>query len=289
MWVCADPAKVTNVCSCKQSSYTSLASLHCPQHVCYFQGRLPLDLVSRELKQQLRLAQAGSYAAAGPERSDAAADADVAGFSHLYSWGNGANLTLGTGKGSNWRWTLVRDSDTYGKVRTGHQQHGCSMHACQVDYAYGLQISILARCCIAVDTCVYRCALAKLMQTAVSVRWHVSQTGAVFVPAGSTDLHLTPVRVELNHPDAAAPPNSNSNGGGSSSTGIASSASSSSSSQAAAAALQPAERIVAASAAKFHSAVVTADGRLYTFGYGRGGRLGHADFHIHSGSSAQVT
>jgi alpha-tubulin suppressor-like RCC1 family protein len=62
----------------------------------------------------------------------------------------------------------------------------------------------------------------------------------------------------------------------------------SSSSEAAAAAPLPADRIVAVSAAKFHSAVVMSDGRLYTFGYGRGGRLGHADFHIHSGSSAQV-
>jgi hypothetical protein len=73
--------------------------------MCCLQGRLPLDLVSRELKQQLRLAQAGSQAAvagatAGLEQSDAAAAADVAGFSCLYSWGNGANLTLGTGKGS---------------------------------------------------------------------------------------------------------------------------------------------------------------------------------------------
>jgi hypothetical protein len=107
--------------------------------------------------------------------------------------------------------------------------------------------------------------------------------------AGSTDLHLTPVRVELHHPDAAAPASSSSgSGGGSSGLTAGTSSSSSSNSQAAAAAPQPAERIVAASAAKFHSAVVTSDGRLLTFGYGRGGRLGHADFHIHSGSSAQV-
>lgn len=57
-----------------------------------------------------------------------------------------------------------------------------------------------------------------------------------------------------------------------------------------AAVVAPVGSIVALSAAKFHSAVVTEDGRLFTFGFGRGGRLGHGDFHIHSGSSgAQVS
>lgn len=34
-------------------------------------------------------------------------------------------------------------------------------------------------------------------------------------------------------------------------------------------------------AAKFHSAAVTASGDVYTWGFGRGGRLGHPDFDIH--------
>lgn len=56
---------------------------------------------------------------------------------------------------------------------------------------------------------------------------------------GSTDLQLTPSRVESLH-DA---------------------------------------HIVLLSAAKFHSAAVSEDGRLWTFGWGRGGRLGAA---VHS-------
>lgn len=46
--------------------------------------------------------------------------------------------------------------------------------------------------------------------------------------------------------------------------------------------------VVALAAAKFHSAAVTAGGKLLTWGWGRGGRLGHADFDIHSGESATI-
>lgn len=35
------------------------------------------------------------------------------------------------------------------------------------------------------------------------------------------------------------------------------------------------------SAAKFHSVAVSARGEVYTWGFGRGGRLGHPDFDIH--------
>ncbi|KAL9247066.1 hypothetical protein vseg_020537 [Gypsophila vaccaria] len=43
------------------------------------------------------------------------------------------------------------------------------------------------------------------------------------------------------------------------------------------------------SASKFHSVAVTARGELYTWGFGRGGRLGHPEFDIHSGQAAVIT
>lgn len=43
------------------------------------------------------------------------------------------------------------------------------------------------------------------------------------------------------------------------------------------------------SAAKFHSVAVSARGEVYTWGFGRGGRLGHPDFDIHSGQAAIIT
>uniref|UniRef100_A0A1D1XD86 Inhibitor of Bruton tyrosine kinase n=1 Tax=Anthurium amnicola TaxID=1678845 RepID=A0A1D1XD86_9ARAE len=42
-------------------------------------------------------------------------------------------------------------------------------------------------------------------------------------------------------------------------------------------------------AAKFHSVAVGNRGELYTWGFGRGGRLGHQDFDIHSGQAAVIT
>ncbi|CAA6653770.1 unnamed protein product [Spirodela intermedia] len=42
-------------------------------------------------------------------------------------------------------------------------------------------------------------------------------------------------------------------------------------------------------AAKFHSVAVGSCGELYTWGFGRGGRLGHPDFDIHSGQAAVIT
>ncbi|XP_074270927.1 uncharacterized protein LOC141594833 [Silene latifolia] len=42
-------------------------------------------------------------------------------------------------------------------------------------------------------------------------------------------------------------------------------------------------------ASKFHSVAVTAQGELYTWGFGRGGRLGHPEFDIHSGQAAVIT
>ncbi|GLI64055.1 hypothetical protein VaNZ11_007220 [Volvox africanus] len=46
--------------------------------------------------------------------------------------------------------------------------------------------------------------------------------------------------------------------------------------------------VVAVAAAKFHSAALTGDGRLLTWGWGRGGRLGHPEYNIHSGETALI-
>ncbi|CAA7041057.1 unnamed protein product [Microthlaspi erraticum] len=43
------------------------------------------------------------------------------------------------------------------------------------------------------------------------------------------------------------------------------------------------------SAAKFHSVAVSSHGEVYTWGFGRGGRLGHPEFDIHSGQAAVIT
>ncbi|XP_031258491.1 uncharacterized protein LOC116116569 isoform X1 [Pistacia vera] len=43
------------------------------------------------------------------------------------------------------------------------------------------------------------------------------------------------------------------------------------------------------SAAKFHSVAVTTRGEIFTWGFGRGGRLGHPEFDIHSGQAAVIT
>lgn len=40
--------------------------------------------------------------------------------------------------------------------------------------------------------------------------------------------------------------------------------------------------VVALAAAKYHSCAATAKGQLLTWGWGRGGRLGHADFEVDS-------
>jgi len=49
------------------------------------------------------------------------------------------------------------------------------------------------------------------------------------------------------------------------------------------------EGVVQIASAKYHSAAVTADGRLLTWGFGRGGRLGHPELHIFRGDRAVIT
>ncbi|KAG2273197.1 hypothetical protein Bca52824_067752 [Brassica carinata] len=47
--------------------------------------------------------------------------------------------------------------------------------------------------------------------------------------------------------------------------------------------------IKSVSAAKFHSVAISSHGEVYTWGFGRGGRLGHPEFDIHSGQAAVIT
>lgn len=46
--------------------------------------------------------------------------------------------------------------------------------------------------------------------------------------------------------------------------------------------------VKAVAAGKFHSCALDRDGRLWTWGHGRGGRLGHPDFDVHSGQVAVI-
>eukprot|EP00951_Prasinocladus_malaysianus_P045073 scaffold593356_cov51-Prasinocladus_malaysianus.AAC.1 len=46
--------------------------------------------------------------------------------------------------------------------------------------------------------------------------------------------------------------------------------------------------VVQIAAAKYHSAAVTTSGELFTWGFGRGGRLGHPEHLIHSGERAVI-
>lgn len=98
----------------------------------------------------------------------------------------------------------------------------------------------------------------------------------VLTATGSTDFAESPVRVEAIGLEESATTSTSGSGGaskpvqpaGSSST--TATATSNGSNSAGGAGLA----VVAVVAAKFHSAAVTADGRLWTWGWGRGGRLG---------------
>lgn len=46
--------------------------------------------------------------------------------------------------------------------------------------------------------------------------------------------------------------------------------------------------LVAVAAAKYHSAALSEQGQMYCWGWGRGGRTGHPDCHIHSGERALI-
>ncbi len=88
---------------------------------------------------------------------------------------------------------------------------------------------------------------------------------------------------------AAATATANASGAAVAANSSSATGSSSSASAAAAAGSQFLQHpLVVVSAAKFHSAAMSADGVLYTWGWGRGGRLGHPDFVLYAGQSAQL-
>lgn len=80
-----------------------------------------------------------------------------------------------------------------------------------------------------------------------------TNSAASGTPSGSAAGPANPSRSTINSTAAVAGSTSSTGGGGTSLGG---------------------SPVVALAAAKFHSAAVTADGRLWTWGWGRGGRLG---------------
>ncbi|CAI5462978.1 unnamed protein product [Closterium sp. Yama58-4] len=106
---------------------------------------------------------------------------------------------------------------------------------------------------------------------------------------GSTRIQRTPARIDGLSTATATGTGSTGDGAASASDGDegASSAATAPPPPACAAA-GPAAAVVAVAAGRFHSAAVTARGELFTWGFGRGGRLGHPDFDVHSGQVAVI-
>ncbi|CAI5498417.1 unnamed protein product [Closterium sp. Naga37s-1] len=108
---------------------------------------------------------------------------------------------------------------------------------------------------------------------------------------GSTRIQRTPARIDglatatataTASPGDAAASVSDGDEGASAASGAAATP------PPASAAAGPAAAVVAVAAGRFHSAAVTARGELFTWGFGRGGRLGHPDFDVHSGQVAVI-
>ncbi|CAI7862495.1 unnamed protein product [Closterium sp. NIES-53] len=108
---------------------------------------------------------------------------------------------------------------------------------------------------------------------------------------GSTRIQRTPARIDglatatataTASPGDAAASVSDGDEGASAASGAAATP------PPASAAAGPAAAVMAVAAGRFHSAAVTARGELFTWGFGRGGRLGHPDFDVHSGQVAVI-